>query len=680
MLDALRLRLARLIAPRGVATRQYAAARNSRLHTWGSAGNSSADSELSMSLTAMRARSRKLMRDAPYAKRARTIVVNNVVGSGVGMQCQVYNTRGELHERINADIEMAWREWSKASHCHTGGRLHFSDLERMLMAQVFDAGEVLVRIHRDKFGGSKVPIALELIEAERLADEFSNPHPSPTNSKAEVRLGVEVDTFGRPVAYWIRERHPGEIRTTADATVRLERVPASDILHLGLLDRWPQTRGEPWLHSVIAKLDNMDEYSASELTAARMGANFFATLETDGDNGLSTTTDTATGAREMNIEPGVIEQLAPGDKLNFHTPNRPNVALDPFLRYMLREVAAGVGCSYESLSRDYSQSNYSSSRLALLDDRDLWRVLQQWWARSFRQPLYEQWLQAAVLARAVEAIPVESYALRPEVFTAVTWKFRGWSWVDPTKEVNAYKEAVKAGFTTISAVIAQTGGGVDIEDVIAERKRELDMFDEAEIDVDTKVEEPQPEPVAVAAPAPKQEPDKQDDEESRSRLRSMISSAIVRAQMDGEQRGRADAQAEAMMAVAQALERKETVINVAAPDIPPTVVNVAPAEAPVVNIAPAEVNVAAPVVNVAPADVRVEAPVVNVATPEIVIPAPIVNVAAPEVRVEAPTIHVDPTPPVVNVITPAPRQTRTVVERRDENGAIVSARTEEIEP
>jgi lambda family phage portal protein len=186
---------------------------------------------------------------------------------------------------------------------------------------------------------------------------------------------------------------------------------------------------------------------------------------------------------------------------------------------MLREVAAGIGCSYESLSRDYSQSNYSSSRLALLDDRDLWRVLQQWWARSFRQRLHEQWLQAAVLSRAISNIPVESYALNADRFAEVKWKFRGWSWVDPTKEVNAYREAVRAGFMTVSKVISLTGGGDDIEDVIAERKRELAMFEEAEIDVDTTVEEPvEPvEPVAaapVAAPAADPEDDAADPEDA----------------------------------------------------------------------------------------------------------------------------------------------------------------------
>jgi lambda family phage portal protein len=494
VLESIRTRLARLLAPKSIATRQYASARGSRLNLWGTSLNASADSELSTSLTALRTRSRKLMRDAPYAKRARTIVVNNVIGSGVGMQAQVKNSRGELHERINADIEEQWRQWSRADCCHTGGALAFQDLERACLSEVFTAGEVFIRKHYRTFGNSRVPIGLELVEAERVADEFT--FPTPENQA--TRLGIERDEFGRPSAYYIRTIHPGEVRLAAGQEVRLERVPAADIYHLRVVDRWPMTRGEPWLHSVIVKLDNMDEYSAAELTAARMGANFFATLESDADDSLATATDASTGQRELNIEPGVIEGLSPGESLKFHTPNRPNTALDPFLRYMLREVAAGVGVSYESLSRDYSQSNYSSSRLALLDDRDLWRVLQQWWIRSFREPMLRDWMQAAVLSRAIGSIQVEAYAPDTERFLAVSWKLRGWSWVDPTKEVNAYKEAVKAGFTTISAVIAQTAGGVDIEDVIAERKRELDMLDAAGIDVDTTVEEPQ----EIAEPLP----------------------------------------------------------------------------------------------------------------------------------------------------------------------------------
>lgn len=485
MLDAWRRRVARWIAPdRGRSmTRAYAGAR-STLTTggFGAGGDTSADSELAASLQKLRARSRQLMRDAPYAKRARVIVVNNVVGSGVGMQAQVKNTRGELHRRINDDVETAWRRWSCADECHTGGALHFSDLERAMISEVFTAGEVLIRLHRQRVGRSEVPLALELIEAERLADDYAVPGP------VNTRMGVEQDRFGRPLAYWIRDRHPGELRVAIEQSSRLLRVPAEEIMHIRLIDRWPMTRGEPWLHAVLRKLNDMEEYSAAELLAARMSANYFGTIESPNDDPLPTETQ-ADGTRQLNIEPGMIDQLPPGEQLKFHAPNRPNTAIDQFLRYMLREVAAGVGVSYESLSRDYSQSNYSSSRLALLDDRDLWRVLQQWWARSVRAPLHRVWLQQAVLARAVPSIAIESYALEPERYEAVRWKFRGWSWVDPTKEVTAFKEAVKAGFTTVSAVIAQSGGGVDIEDVIGERQEELAAFEAAGIEVDTTVVE-----------------------------------------------------------------------------------------------------------------------------------------------------------------------------------------------
>jgi len=471
VLDGLRRSVARWIAPSGNrATRRYAGALNSRLTAgFGNYSNTSADSELSMALTALRSRSRQLMRDAPYAKRARLIVVNNVIGSGVGMQAQVRNSRGDMHTRINEDIESAWECWSKADSCHTGGALHFADLERTCLSEVFTAGEVFDRKHYRPFGDSKIPFALELIEAERMADEFTHPQAGTPST----RLGVELDAFGRAVAYYLRTIHPGELRMTADQVTKLERVPAADMIHLRKVERWPQTRGEPWLHTVVRKLNDMDGYSEAEIIAARSAASYMGMIETpDLDTPIAEKQED--GTQQMELSPGLIERLGPGEKFSAFMPNRPNTAFDPFMRAMLREVAAGIGVSYESLSRDYSQSNYSSSRLALLDDRDLWRVLQQWWIRSFRAPLLRDWMQAAVLSRAIPSISVEQYALEPDRFLAVSWKLRGWSWIDPTKEVEAYKQAVRCGFTTVQAVIEQTGGGADLEDVLEQRRSELD--------------------------------------------------------------------------------------------------------------------------------------------------------------------------------------------------------------
>jgi len=380
--------------PARLGARMYSGARLSRLtEGWGQS-DSSADNELSSSLRMLRARSRALTRDAGYAKRAKRIIQNNVIGSGIGLQARVSTARGTLNERTNDEIEALWNDWCRAEYCHTGGTMHFADLERACVGQVFEAGEVFVRKHFRALNGSPVPLALELIEAERIADELS----AAAGLSNVVRMGVEVDDFYRPLTYWIRKLHPGEFRLSVFRTDEIERVPAELIHHLRIVDRWPQTRGEPWLHAVARRLNDMDGYSEAEIVAARGAASYMATIETSGEYG--TETGEEDGSKEVVIEPGIVERLGPGEKLNMHSPNRPNQAMDPFMRMMLREVAAGVGVSYESLSRDYSQSNYSSSRLALLDDRDLWRALQTWFIRSFRLPLHRVWLQQAEIGRA----------------------------------------------------------------------------------------------------------------------------------------------------------------------------------------------------------------------------------------------------------------------------------------
>lgn len=512
-LSTLRLKFARWVAgsarPRA-AVRSYSGARATRTTGGFGSTTSSSDAELHQDLTRLRNRSRALVRDSAYAKRARNVIVNNVIGTGVGLQAQVQNLRGEgLNERVNTAIEQGWREWCKADQCHTGGTLHFSDLERAALGQVFEAGEVLVRMHRRRFGASRVPLGLELIEAERLADEFSQ-IAAPLPAGHELRMGIEVDEFGRPAAYYVRERHPGDLRfSNGLASDRFERVPAEDVYHLRVVTRWPQTRGEPWMHAIVRKLDDLNEYSQLEVSAARAAAAYFATIETPEGPSAVVDEKEEDGGQVMNIDPLTIQELAPGEKLEFHTPNRPNAAFDAFVRSLLREVAAGCGTSYESLSRDYSQSNYSSSRLALLEDRDGWRALQQWWVRSFRRPLHEAWMQQAVLAGALPGVTVEAYALGRERYTAAAFRCRGWSWVDPTKEVTAYKEAVKAGFITVGAVIEQTGNGMDLEDYLRDRKRELAEFEAAGVKVDTTVSEAAAAPAAAGATPPE---DAEDDD------------------------------------------------------------------------------------------------------------------------------------------------------------------------
>ena len=488
MFEALRQSLARWIAPakspaaNSYGRRMYAVGRPGRTTSGWGTSTTSEDSELQTSLRTARNRSRALIRDAAYAKRAKVIVQNNVVGSGIGLQAKVKTTRDKFHDAVNDEIETQWQRWCLATSCHMGRSLHFADLERLLIGQVFETGEVFIRKHFHALPGSSVPLALEVIEPERIADEFT---PSPGDANNTVRLGIEIDAYGAPVAYFLRTIHPGDYSFMPRTVDRVERVPAEQIIHLRVIDRWPQTRAIPWMHAAARKLNDMDGLTEAEITAARASACYMGFVQPPPDNDTSFGDEQEDGSVQEELEPAVIHRLNPGETFTSYLPNRPNTQIDPFMRMMLREVAAGVGCSYESLSRDYSQSNYSSSRLALLDDRDLWRVLQVWFIRTFRADLHRTWLQQAVLAGAVSTIRVGEYGVNPEKFEAVCFKPRGWSWVDPTKEVAAYKEAVRCGFTTNSDVIAQTGNGRDIEEILDEREQELAAMHEKGLVFDT---------------------------------------------------------------------------------------------------------------------------------------------------------------------------------------------------
>lgn len=438
------------------------------------ANGTSADSEIYTSLRPLRNRSRQLVRDNEYAKNGKRIVVNNVIGTGIGMESQVTLRDGKtLDAPVNDLIEREWKRWSRKAFCHTAGRLSLKAMQRFLMGNVFESGEILVRFIAKPFGGSKVPLALELIEADQLVDTYSGK----ADNGNTVRMGIEVDEWQRPVAAYLHPKHPGDYSFAGSLQPsQFIRVPFSELLHLGVFERPYQTRCVPWLHATLTKIRHMGGYEEAEIVAARAAASimgFRQTPELEMDIPSNNGDDDVDDGEEspvMNMSPGKILTLPPGETFQGFSPNRPNAALEPFMRFMLRSVAAGVGLSYESLSRDYSQANYSSSRLALLDDRDGWRILQQWFIEDFMEPVFHRWLEMAVLAG---VLPLQGFERDPERYQAVEWQPRGWSWIDPAKEQAAAKSAVRSGHSTLSDDLAEQGKS--IEAVFKRRRRELDL-------------------------------------------------------------------------------------------------------------------------------------------------------------------------------------------------------------
>ena len=456
--------------------RAYQGARVSRLTAdWVTSGTS-ADSEIKSSFKALRNRARQLCRDNDYARQALRSIQNNVIGHGIKHQSQVRMQRGgRLDEAINGQIHEAWEKWMHKSRCDVSGLLGFHDMERLLCRSLAESGEVFVRMIRQPFGGSKVPFALQVLEADYLIDD-DIPQAKEGNT---VRMGIEVDGYLRPQAYHFYANHPGDTYAGNPRTNgRRVRVPADEVIHLFLPERPQQTRGVTWFASALMRLHMLQGYEEAEVVRARASSALMGFISSP--EGELIGDEIYEGDRVSEFTPGVFKYLAPGESVTVPDLNAPDGQLEGFTRSMLRAVAAGVGVSFDSISKNFSESNYSSSRLSLLEERDTYKVLQRFFIENFHQIVFENWLEMAVLSGALN---LPAYETNPDRYRASRWIPRSWEWVDPQKEVNAYKDAVRCGFKTLGQVISEQGG--DLDDVLMARQAELAMLDEMDIVLDT---------------------------------------------------------------------------------------------------------------------------------------------------------------------------------------------------
>lgn len=455
--------------------RLYQGAKVSRLTADWVTGSTSADAEIATSLVRLRDRARQAMRDDPYFEAAVRSLATNVVGSGFKLQAKVTMQRrpGRLNKALNDQIEAKMRRWSRSKICHTAGILSFQDIQSMAIATLPHGGELFIRLVSQSFGGGRIPLALEVIEADQLDEKVDGASGIPGQmAGGEWRLGVHVDDWGRPMEYAFLQKHPGDRRNSRVGEKRL-LIKADEIIHLARRSRPSQTRGVPLFANSIESMHQLCGMTEAEVVGARAASSLMGFVETDGEMAGETLGEEIEGEYVSQFEPGVIKTLFPGQKIQVPNLDRPGGQFEPFTRVMLRRFAASIGVSYTAVSADYSTSNYSSSRLERLDNQEWWRTIQQWLIRELLEPITRAWLRAAV---SVGELTLPGYDTNPEAYEdAMNWVARGWEWIQPEVEVQAARDAVRSGFKTRAEVIMSRGG--DYQETIqalAEEKEELD--------------------------------------------------------------------------------------------------------------------------------------------------------------------------------------------------------------
>jgi len=127
----------------------------------------------------------------------------------------------------------------------------------------------------------------------------------------------------------------------------------------------------------------------------------------------------------------------------------PNTVFEPFTKAILRRVASGLDVAYNGLANDLEGVNYSSIRAGVLEERDQWTTLQNWFIDAFLEPIYTEWFARAMTAGTItmpngSALPIGKAAK----FFAHEWQGRRWTWVDPLKDIEAARLEIKTGIAS----------------------------------------------------------------------------------------------------------------------------------------------------------------------------------------------------------------------------------------
>lgn len=452
--------------------RAFGAADTDRLTTGWTSTNTGINADLERALPTLRARSRDWVLNTDIGRRYIDLVKDNVIGS-TAPRLQVRATltgTDTLDEVANTAIETHWARWCE--HADIGGRLNFAQICRVNVGAAARDGEYLNFHVLDRM--LPYGYALQLMDVDRIYT--GNGALAAAQGTNIIRLGVELDTRGRAVAYHLYSGHPGDGAAGLAPKPLAQRVPADQVMHGYVYERAEQVRGYPWTHAILRRANTLHAYEGYGLEAAKIGAAKmgFYTIDKDAPGGDPPTFEDykdATGQLVQEVEAGMLEALPPGVDFKSFNPDYPHQNFASFVGAFERRISAGLNVAHHNLSGDMSGVNYSSARIAELAERDHWRGLQLWFIQAFVQPVFEKWLRIALTHGEITLpsgapLPADRF----EKFrSAASFQPRGWRWVDPNNDMKAAEMGLSNNLTSARQIVEEQGG--DLDEILLDQQR-----------------------------------------------------------------------------------------------------------------------------------------------------------------------------------------------------------------
>ncbi len=438
------------------AVRKYDAAATGRRTSGWHATGTSANAETAESLIKLRDRARELVRNNPYAKNAIDVIVTNTIGTGIVPR-----------PREKADILLQkWHKWASTKICDYDSQHTFYGIQALAMRTIAESGEVLIR--KRIVNDTTNPLRLQVLEPDFIDSQQNFPE---LEGGGYTIQGVEFDKNGKRVAYWLWSRHPGDSTTTS---LKSSRVEASDILHIYNIERAGQVRGVPFGASAMLRLRDFDDYEDAQLMRQKIAACFSVFIQDASSDAIGGSSNDDN--LPERVEPGIIEKLPAGKTVAFASPPAAE-GYGEYTRKVLQAIAIGYGVTYEALTSDLSNVNFSSGRMGWLEFH---RRIVHWQNNIIIPRLCDEvwsWFLTSfkITNGATDSILVDWTPPRREM-------------IDPEKETKAIILAIRAGLISWQEAVREQG--YDPDTILSQIQNDNAKFDEKKIilDIDPRVE------------------------------------------------------------------------------------------------------------------------------------------------------------------------------------------------
>jgi lambda family phage portal protein len=444
--------------------RGYASAKQSAGKTpWLHSSDRNADGEIVPSHPTLRNNSRALQRDNSLGSGIVATLKRGTVGTGLRPQARTGDkVKDDALELVGADL---------LSRVDRANALDHAGHQALVYQGTAEAGDILLRAVAD---GPGEPVWIEVVESERISTPTD---ARPKDPAGRIVSGVEKDGRGRPVAYWVAKRHPGDsiLQNTVLGSAAVTRpsltVADYDRVEVGpgvafvrsRVTRPGQSRGVPIFHACLQDLHDLELLILASLKRSQIAACLAMFIKTGADAAdlLDLTAEDYGYQLDATIQPGGIFRLFPGEEAQFSTPPATSVDLSAFVFLLAQRIGAAVGLSPEAVLRAWKGVSYSGARTIKIDDRQTYRSER---ASFASQVLAWEW-----------RVVLEDALMRgdPRLLAAgvtltdvglVDWIGDEEQWVDPQAEATAIETMLRLKLTAPQIECARLGR--DYEDVL----------------------------------------------------------------------------------------------------------------------------------------------------------------------------------------------------------------------